>query len=147
MVYQNEIHVDHIKAEHAFLARTIEPVPTADCILQELPEETFSVTDHDEIQNEFSKSKQANVLLGKIAKNNGVVLNCFLHAVEKIRHVLPGTSILKRLKSSVPATGLMLVFHRKDFLNSGNRYTNLCATVFILTHTQNWLNTKEYNIT
>ncbi|XP_022288730.2 uncharacterized protein LOC111100879, partial [Crassostrea virginica] len=105
MVYQNEIHVDHIKAEHAFLARTIEPVPTADCILQELTEEAFSVTDHDEIQNEISKSKQANVLLAKIAKNNGVVLNCFLHAVEKIRHVLPGTSILKRLKSSVPVTG------------------------------------------
>ena len=115
MVYQNEIHVDHIKAEHAFLARTIEPVPTADCILQELTEEAFSVTDHDDIQNEFSKSKQANVLLGKIAKNNGVVLNCFLHAVEKIRHVLPGTSILKRLKSSVPTIGMMLVSSQKDF--------------------------------
>ncbi|XP_056006441.1 uncharacterized protein LOC125658542 isoform X2 [Ostrea edulis] len=97
--YQREITVDHIRAEHAFLSRSMEPVPTADFILQELREDVFSIYDHDEVQNEVSKLRQARVLLNKITKKDDVILNCFLCAVEIVRNVLPGVSIIERLKN------------------------------------------------
>lgn len=91
--------MDHIRAEHAFLSRSMEPVPTADFILQELREDVFSIYDHDEVQNEVSKLRQARVLLNKITKKDDVILNCFLCAVEIVRNVLPGVSIIERLKN------------------------------------------------
>lgn len=100
MKYQSEIQVHHIETEHSFLSKTIEPVSTADFILQELEEGSFSVDDHDRVMNEVSKSRQSKVLLRQVVKYDGVVLNCFLCAVNQIRHTLPGTSIIKRLENA-----------------------------------------------
>lgn len=100
MKYQSEIQVHHIETEHSFLSKTIEPVSTADFILQELEEGSFSVDDHDRVMNEVSKSRQSKVLLRQVVKYDGVVLNCFLCAVDQIRHILPGTSIIKRLENA-----------------------------------------------
>uniref|UniRef100_K1QZT7 CARD domain-containing protein n=1 Tax=Magallana gigas TaxID=29159 RepID=K1QZT7_MAGGI len=105
MKYQSEIRVHHIEMEHSFLSKTIEPVSTADFVLQELEEDAYSIDDHDQVMNEVSKSRQSKVLLRQVVNYDGVVLNCFLCAVDQIRHILPGTSILKRLENANLAKG------------------------------------------
>eukprot|EP00105_Crassostrea_gigas_P008267 XP_011422773.1 PREDICTED: uncharacterized protein LOC105325089 [Crassostrea gigas] len=100
MKYQSEIRVHHIEMEHSFLSKTIEPVSTADFVLQELEEDAYSIDDHDQVMNEVSKSRQSKVLLRQVVNYDGVVLNCFLCAVDQIRHVLSGTSIIKRLENA-----------------------------------------------
>lgn len=105
MKYQSEIRVHHIEMEHSFLSKTIEPVSTADFVLQELEEDAYSIDDHDQVMNEVSKSRQSRVLLRQVVNYDGVVLNCFLCAVDQIRHILPGTSIIKRLENANLAKG------------------------------------------
>lgn len=105
MKYQSEIRVHHIEMEHSFLSKTIEPVSTADFVLQELEEDAYSIDDHDQVMNEVSKSRQSKVLLRQVVNYDGVVLNCFLCAVDQIRHVLSGTSIIKRLENANLAKG------------------------------------------
>lgn len=100
MKYQSEIRVHQIEMEHSFLSKTIEPVSTADFVLQELEEDAYSIDDHDQVMNEVSKSRQSKVLLRQVVNYDGVVLNCFLCAVDQIRHVLSGTSIIKRLENA-----------------------------------------------
>lgn len=105
MKYQSEIRVHQIEMEHSFLSKTIEPVSTADFVLQELEEDAYSIDDHDQVMNEVSKSRQSRVLLRQVVNYDGVVLNCFLCAVDQIRHILPGTSIIKRLENANLAKG------------------------------------------
>lgn len=124
IAYQSEFNVDHIKAEHNFLAAKIEPVSTADFILQELDEGTFSVSDHDKILRESSKFEQSNVLLGKIIENNGVLLNCFLYAIHEVRHVLPGPAIMKQL--------------RKSDTTKGNIFTTFCPSLRVIFRVSNY---------
>lgn len=112
MKYQSKIQVHHIKIEHSFLSKNIEPVSTADFILQELKEEDFSIVDHDNVMNEVSKSRQSSVLLKQVVEYDGVVLNCFLCAVDQIRQVSLGTSIIKRLENAILRHGSWIIWSK-----------------------------------
>ncbi|XP_062570894.1 uncharacterized protein LOC134232911 [Saccostrea cucullata] len=98
--WQREITIDHVNMKETFLCKTIEAVSTADFLLQELEDDKFSTYDHDEIQNENSKSRRARALLKKVMKDDIDVLNCFLCAVDCLRHVLPGVSVVENLKKA-----------------------------------------------
>ncbi|XP_061194349.1 uncharacterized protein LOC133202527 [Saccostrea echinata] len=98
--WQSDITIHHINMEETFLCKTIEAISIADFMLQELLDDKFSLYDHDEIQNQNSKSRRSRALLKKVIKDDPVVLNCFLCAVDCLRHVLPGVSVIEHMKKT-----------------------------------------------
>ncbi|XP_062570487.1 uncharacterized protein LOC134232951 [Saccostrea cucullata] len=91
--------IDRIKHSKKYLSKTISPTSTVDFLLQELPENEFSLDMHDKILHENrTVCEQANLALDFIIETRiSSILSCFLESLPHAQHNRSGEEIIALL--------------------------------------------------